>query len=136
MSDWPVSYLGIPYLAGGDTHAGADCWGFFRLVMRERFGHEIPDVGISPDHLRALLAAFSGSALRNAWHAIPLDAATEGDGLLYAHREKWPDHVGIALSGGRVLHCVRGVGSMMEPSGRPLSRGWRAVTAWRRNDAA
>lgn len=131
MSTWAIGYLGIPYLAGGQDRQGADCWGFFRLVMGERFGLNIPAVGIRPDQLRELLNEYRTNPMRDDWSQIDLADAQEGDGLLFAHRPGWPDHVGIALAAGRVLHCARGVGAMIEPTGRLLTRGWREVTAWR-----
>lgn len=131
-TSWPVEYLGIPYLPGGQDRLGADCWGFFRLVMAERFKVEIPAVGILPSELRALLDAYKNHPMRHDWREIPLAMAGEGDGLLFAHRPGWPDHVGLALTHGRVLHCVRGIGSAIEPVERLLSRGWREATAWRR----
>jgi len=126
-------YLGIPYVPGGQGRDGADCWGFFRLVQREVYGVDVPPVGIHPDDLRGLLAAFGAPdhPARAAWMQIDPDEAASGDGLLFARRAGHPDHVGIALGDGRVLHCARGIGSVAEPIGRLFSRQWRHVTAWR-----
>jgi cell wall-associated NlpC family hydrolase len=131
MTHWAETYLGIPYRVGGQDRSGTDCWGFFRLVMREQFGRDIPVVGVSANDLRALLAEFKGHPMREAWREIIPGLAGEGDGYLFAHRPGWPDHVGIVLTEGRVLHCVRGIGALIEPADRALARGWREMTAWR-----
>jgi len=40
---WWVEYIGIPYLAYGDTRAGCSCWGLVRLVWREKLNYDVPD---------------------------------------------------------------------------------------------
>jgi cell wall-associated NlpC family hydrolase len=130
---WASAYLGIPYDAQGESRSGANCWGFFRLVQREVFGLNIPALGISGDDIKALLDAFHNPQHpeRAHWRALPLAQARSGDALLCERRIGWPDHIGIALGAGRVLHCIRGIGSVIEPIERLQRHRWQHTYAWR-----
>lgn len=41
-SKWSVKYLGIPYLQGGRTTEGCDCWGLVVIVYDEELGIALP----------------------------------------------------------------------------------------------
>ena len=34
-------FIGIPWIVGGSSHAGADCWGLVKMVYAEKFKVEI-----------------------------------------------------------------------------------------------
>jgi cell wall-associated NlpC family hydrolase len=140
VSLWASGYLGIPYDVAGESRSGANCWGFFRLVQREVFGLHIPALGISGADIKALLDAFHDhqpqhTPWRAHWRALPLAQARSGDALLFERRIGWPDHIGIALGchlgEARVLHCIRGIGSLIEPIERLKRHRWQHTTAWR-----
>jgi len=137
VSLWASAYLGIPYDVQGESRSGANCWGFFRLVQREVFGLNIPALGISGADIKGLLEAFHDPQHpeRSHWRALPLAQARSGDALLFERRIGWPDHIGIALGDdlgeARVLHCIRGIGSVIEPIERLQRHRWRHTTAWR-----
>ena len=137
VSLWASAYLGIPYDVQGESRSGANCWGFFRLVQREVFGLNTPALGISGADIKGLLEAFHDPQHpeRSHWHALPLAQACSGDALLFERRIGWPDHIGIALGDylgeARVLHCIRGIGSVIEPIERLQRHRWQHTTAWR-----
>jgi cell wall-associated NlpC family hydrolase len=138
---WSNAFMGVTYAIAGESRAGAHCWGFFRLVMRERFGIEVPAVdAVAPESgndakgLRRMLGAWQTPENYGGWSRLPVADAQEGDAVLLAHRDGWPDHIGVVVSveggGLRLLHCARGLGSAREPLERVLSR-WRFSEVWR-----
>ncbi|MBD3166686.1 NlpC/P60 family protein [bacterium] len=88
------SFLGVPYLWGGNTRRGVDCSGFTRNVYREQ-GVLIPRV--SRDQYR------TGRAVEDL---------TYGD-LVFFNKNGWGrvTHVGIYVGNGEFAHasCSRGV---------------------------
>ena len=120
-SHWAESYIGRPYVEG--RH---DCADFVAAVMRERFGRELA----LPAHGAARSRAPSGANTR-AWdrqiaalkgvYARRTATPREGDGVLMAaaaRRHSLGHHIGIWCAvGGEpyVLHCLKGVGSILHP---------------------
>ena len=128
-SHWAESYIGRPYVEG--RH---DCADFVVAVMRERFGRELgaPGHGAGTRAWDRQIAALKGVY---AVHVAPEARGTmgapeaggtmgtprEGDGVLMAaaaRRHSLGHHIGIwcAVAGEPyVLHCLKGVGSILHP---------------------
>ena len=137
-SHWAESYIGRPYVEG--RH---DCADFVVAVMREHFGRELalPAHGAGTRAWDRQIAALKGVY---AVHVAPEARGTmgapeargstvapeargtmgtprEGDGVLMAaaaRRHSLGHHIGIWCAvGGEpyVLHCLKGVGSILHP---------------------
>ena len=137
-SHWAESYIGRPYVEG--VH---DCADFVVAVMREHFGRELtlPTHGAGTRAWDRQIAALKGVY---AVHVAPEARGTmgapqargstvapkargtmgtprEGDGVLMAaaaRRHSLGHHIGIwcAVAGEPyVLHCLKGVGSILHP---------------------
>ena len=137
-SHWAESYIGRPYVEG--RH---DCADFVVAVMRERFGRELalPAHGAGTRAWDRQIAALKGVY---AVHVAPEARGTmgapeargstvapeaggtmgtprEGDGVLMAaaaRRHSVGHHIGVwcAVAGEPyVLHCLKGVGSILHP---------------------
>ena len=119
-SHWAESYIGRPYVEG--RH---DCADFVVAVMREHFGRELvlPAHGAGTRAWDRQIAALKGVY---AVHVAPEARGTmgtprEGDGVLMAaaaRRHSLGHHIGIwcAVAGEPyVLHCLKGVGSILHP---------------------
>ena len=117
---WAESYIGRPYVEG--VH---DCADFVVAVMREHFGRELtlPAHGAGTRAWDRQIAALKGVY---AVHVAPeargtMGAAREGDGVLMAaaaRRHSLGHHIGVwcAVAGEPyVLHCLKGVGSILHP---------------------
>ena len=135
---WAESYIGRPYVEG--RH---DCADFVAAVMREHFGRELtlPAHGAGTRAWDRQIAALKGVY---AVHVAPEARGTmgapqargstvapeargtmgtprEGDGVLMAaaaRRHSLGHHIGIwcAVAGEPyVLHCLKGVGSILHP---------------------
>ena len=109
---WAESYIGRAYVEG--RH---DCADFVAAVMRERFGVSLalPAHGEGPRAWDRQIAALKGVYARRT------GAPREGDGVLMAaaaRRHSLGHHIGIwcAVAGEPyVLHCLKGVGSILHP---------------------
>ena len=128
-SHWAESYIGRSYVEG--RH---DCADFVVAVMRERFGRELalPAHGAGTRAWDRQIAALKGVY---AVHVAPeargtmgapeargtMGAPREGDGVLMAaaaRRHSVGHHIGVwcAVAGEPyVLHCLKGVGSILHP---------------------
>ena len=137
-SHWAESYIGRPYVEG--RH---DCADFVVAAMREHFGRELvlPAHGAGTRAWDRQIAALKGVY---AVHVAPeargtmgapeargtmgapeargtMEAPREGDGVLMAaaaRRHGLGHHIGVwcAVAGEPyVLHCLKGVGSILHP---------------------
>ena len=128
-SHWAESYIGRPYVEG--RH---DCADFVVAVMREHFGRELalPAHGAGTRAWDRQIAALKGVY---AVHVAPeargstvapeargtMGTPREGDGVLMAaaaRRHSVGHHIGVwcAVAGEPyVLHCLKGVGSILHP---------------------
>lgn len=108
-ADW-ASYVGIPFVDGGQARAGADCWGLVQLVHSEQTGRCPPVVARPALDDEAAIAA-ELAAQGRLWAPVhdfprPLDVALFlGD----------PFHVGVLTDAVHMLHVERGRTSVWEP---------------------
>ena len=93
MVAWVNRYIGVPYKYGGDTIAGADCWGHVRLVLREEFGVIVPQFfhGEDDDDVPGLIKDNKASVSH-----VRVAEPEVGDLVLLNIRGK-PHHIGIIV---------------------------------------
>jgi hypothetical protein len=124
MTHWAAAYVGRPW-DGQHNH----CWAFCRLVWRERFGLDVPEMPIDGADPRLIRRAFAGAPERGRWQRV--DTPTEGDAVLMAQGAR-ACHVGIWIDPGAVLHAVAGPGAVCTPRARLRDMGYRIVGHYRR----
>jgi cell wall-associated NlpC family hydrolase len=131
---WAGRYIGIPFAERGRSHAGADCWYFVHLVLKEQFGIVVPTydgVGWVEGCDRGALARFMAEH-RDEWRRIETGAEGPGDVVLMRYMGE-ATHVGVVVAPPLMLHCERGTESCIAdytrrpfrfplPSGRMMSR--------------
>lgn len=106
--------IGIPYVPGGRViESGLDCWGVVLIVMR-RLGVELtadwhPDW--VPDDLKSTIREIRNGIASSAWE--PVDWAPWSVVVMGAPRR--PQHAGVALPDGTVLHASEQTGVVREP---------------------
>lgn len=120
IPEWVAQYVGLPYVPGGRSRAGVDCWGLLTLVWNEQFGVPLPEYeGRRWD--RGPIEGLAEDAGRYASQFIEVPPGEErlGDGLLLrliGH----PLHVGLVVAPGKMLHGYIGSDSCVEEY-----RSWR-----------
>jgi cell wall-associated NlpC family hydrolase len=114
IAPWAKDYIGIPFVSGGRTRSGADCYGLVRLVRAEQFGDVLPL--LSNDYTDANNVAETEKLMRT--HR-PILAGTQvtcpeaGDICVLKFRGL-PTHLGIYTGGGLLLHTLKGTGSVLQ----------------------
>lgn len=142
---WAERYVGVPFLDGGRTLDGCDCWGLVRIVLAERAGIEVP----SYDAISALdlirVARQVGRSLDVApWRTRVAvgDERVLDVAVLRVHRSvergsgtdpRMPAHVGVIVGPGLVLHAQDGVNSVVQPIADQAI--WRRIIGIFRHDA-
>ncbi len=126
---WAAGYIGIPFADCGRGRLGIDCWGLLRLVLRERFGIEIPSYDNLYFHTRdfaAMERIYEAQAREDCWVKV-MDRyecpgiEREGDAV-HMRVDGHELHAGIVVAPGRMLHAHDGADSVIESIDR---------TAWK-----
>lgn len=127
---WAFSYLGTPWVSGGDGTHGFDCYTFMRHIQRVHFGIEMPVIDTNTEDYRAVANAMHRHDEKQHW--IKVQVPQEGDSVLLAHA-KYPSHAGVYLEadGGGVLHCVRGEGVVFSRCSSLILSGWGHLEYYR-----
>ncbi len=120
---WSEAYIGRPYVEGA-----FDCADLVALVLAERFArHWSP-----PPRARGVRGRDAQVGALATEYARPLahgERATEGDGVLMraaGRRRGLGHHIGLHVgieSDAWVLHCQRGVGTVLHPAASLAARG-------------
>lgn len=104
MNHWSHLYVGLPHKPGGRDRSGLDCWGLLRLVYKEQFDIDLPDLpGI---HAAKVLETCHTveSEIKESWIEIPEPVELCAVGM---SKKTAIHHVGIytKADGGKVVHC-------------------------------
>ena len=101
--------IGIPFVDGGRTLEGLDCWGCVMLAA-QTFGVDVPDFKVSP-FAHAMINEEVATNLNKL--VMRIDDPGPGDGVAMATSPHFPgaiQHFGIMVDHRRFIHCVEQAG--------------------------
>ena len=115
LPDWASSYIGLPFLEGGRTREGVDCYGLLRLVINEQFSGCVPEyegIAYRPGCDSALLHQLMDERIR-LWSPVPAGSEKAGDGILLRVMGR-PIHVGVVIAFKTMIHIEKECDSVIE----------------------
>ena len=99
--------VGIPWVSGGYSHKGADCWGIallacklFDIPMELFRGYKVEEVNLSK--------IIIGEADSKRW--LPVVTPESKTICTMFSSEGSPDHIGFCIDGRNILHSLKGGG--------------------------
>lgn len=124
---WAEKYIAIPFVEKGRDKAGLDCYGLVRLVYGQEIGIDLPDylAAYETTDDREALNALISHEKSQLWREKPNGRECEFDVAVLKMRGV-PMHVGVVIGGGKMLHCLKGVGTSIE---RYNSIKWQSSVA-------
>jgi len=107
--------VGIPWVRGGHSVNGADCWGIITLFYDYYFGTTLPhfcgdEINTKPG---VSLLIEQGREQDARWKKLeksePYSLA-----LMFGRKSKRPNHIGVYLGDGMILHSLGPEGGLSE----------------------
>jgi len=123
MYEWVKNYIGIPFVSNGRAKEGCDCYGLVRLVLRNEYGVELPE--LSDDYENALNVAETARLFEEKKPVLAVEKLTEpGERAVVIITEHGrPCHLGIVAGNGYILHTGVKTGSVCQRETHPGLRG-------------
>lgn len=114
---WAEQYLKIPFLDRGRDAKGCDCWGLYRLIMRDQLGVELPEYPHEASDAKRLKTILRERDA-GAWQRIDRGSEQPFDCVLmrgqFRHDNELisrPIHMGCVTTKGTLIHTEIGSGT-------------------------
>lgn len=117
-----MKYLGIPYLRGGRSFEGADCWGLIELYYKDVLETTIPDHRRVNEGSSAkeLLRASKTAIDSGIWKPIDRKPRVHDVVLMYnLNHINFIGHAGVIVAPGKMLHTEEHTGTVIMPIKHP-----------------
>lgn len=120
----------VPFIDGGRTDAGADCWGMVKIVYARELGIDLPDYGdIGAKDILRIRRMMGRERETPTWVRVDRPQVFDVVGMRLPDGQSM-GHVGIVASRGNVLHTERMSGPVVEDM-RSATIRCRIVGYWR-----
>jgi hypothetical protein len=105
---WGDQYVGLPFLAGGKTRAGIDCWGLVLLVWKEQCLHDFENLQKLRHRSKDIAPMGDRYPQIEKQDAKRFDAAIVAVEVATAAGWQMKEkHIGIVIDKGLILHIER-----------------------------
>jgi cell wall-associated NlpC family hydrolase len=134
---WSARYVGIPWLPGGRTRDGCDCWGLVTQVYADVAGVALDPLNglyVTAEEREDIARIVDGQCAHGPW--VKVDAGDECDlDVLLFRCFGLQSHVGVVCGRGLMLHATAGKESSVErwTDGRWIER---LMSVWRHKSLA
>jgi len=100
-------YIGIPWVCGGSTEEGADCWGIVKMVYKDLLNIEIGHYNVSEINNSEKTSDKIEMVRDSTQDWIQTENPAINDVIMMVNRMTGrPEHVGIFIGKGKVLHSM------------------------------
>jgi murein DD-endopeptidase len=121
------SFIGIPFVDGGRSYEGCDCWGLVMLYFKDVLGIELPDYKISAEEFDRIRAKMTAEMQREEWILLS-EPKVNSIALMKLGDSKGINHAAILLPDGRLLQAYENTGSHCVSTSNPV---WtRLIKHW------
>lgn len=130
---WAFDLIGVPYVEGGETPAGFNCWGLVRWVFINVYGIDMPKIVVGGEGRADRDAAIRQVETATGWRRSKDRMPSDRDILLM-----WGPHgrhVALAIwvnNCMQVLHAIEDVGVTVTPFNEMWFMAFRDITIWRK----
>jgi len=123
MYEWVKNYIGIPFVSNGRTLVGCDCYGLVRLVLRNEYRIDLPE--LSDDYSDALNVKETAKLFAENLPVLAVKKidGTEEKAVVVITEHGVTAHIGIVAGGGYILHTGVKTGSVCQRAEHPGLRG-------------
>lgn len=124
MYEWTQKYVGIPFVSGGRTEQGLDCYGLIRLIHLNEYNIELPllnenyEDALNAEETKDLFGKYIPVILG---HKIELPE--EKAICLMRTSNRLLTHVGMYAGDGFIIHARNKTGVVCERINSPLLTG-------------
>ena len=119
---WINDYIQIPFVSGGRTKEGCDCYGLVRLVLAEHFGKHLPTLDFYSDALDGSQTGPVVDRYRPLLAGTRVDTPEPGDAVVLRFRGRHT-HIGVVPAPGYIMHTDSPTGVVCERVDSPRIRG-------------
>ncbi len=119
--NWIARYIGVPFLDGGRSLSGYDCWGLVQVVFLNERGIELPSYGeISAHDLIRVARKIEQETVgeRGPWVEVVRSALRPFD-VVVMYRRRLAAHVGLVALPGKMLHVAEAQHTVLVPIDSP-----------------
>lgn len=102
-----IKYIGIPFVDGGRTLEGADCFGLLKIFYNNEFNIDVPDTRIKPDQPRRIFANYLKEISEHWEETEALEKGTVVAMAMNPNHPKLVTHFGIMIDDKRLLHTLK-----------------------------
>jgi len=99
------NYVGIPWLKGGSTKNGADCWGLTLLVLNKCFGVIVDKYLGSKASNRELAKIINSEINSDSWSEV-LTPTPGNVCVMFDRKTKMPLHMGVVVTDEHIIHAL------------------------------
>ena len=123
MYTWTQKYVGIPFLSGGRTEMGCDCYGLIRLILQNEYDILLPELKSDYHALNAKETKLLFSENIPLICGTKIESPEEKAICLIRTTAGLLTHVGIYAGDGFIIHSRNRTGAVCERIFSPFLTG-------------